>query len=90
MVVIDGLNVATARDKTHDWKRLKKAIEYFERLEIRCVALVPRYTLDIKPQGGCNATESARMQTDSWDTLNELVNSGKVSLTPSQVRNIDD
>ncbi|ETV81543.1 hypothetical protein, variant 1 [Aphanomyces astaci] len=74
-VVLDAANVATVSSGILRVQRLEAALEYFQRLNVRCIAFAPRYWVDGLQVFEDDATKS---------TLRALVDTDKLVLTPPQ------
>jgi hypothetical protein len=73
LVVLDAANVTTVSIGDLRIERLTSAIEYFTRLEIRCIAFAPRYWLD-----------GTLFDDRSRDVIQSLVQQDILVLTPPQ------
>ncbi|KAF0737799.1 hypothetical protein AaE_008914 [Aphanomyces astaci] len=74
-VVLDAANVATVSSGILRVQRLEAALEYFQRLNVRCIAFAPRYWVDGLQVFEDDATKA---------TLRALVDTDKLVLTPPQ------
>ncbi|KDO27176.1 hypothetical protein SPRG_07424 [Saprolegnia parasitica CBS 223.65] len=75
LVVLDAANVATITAGNLQIDRVRAALDYFARLQLRCVAFAPRYWLD-----GTKYFQDEGSQ----EKVRALVAEGKLVLTPPQ------